>query len=95
MKIPKKIKIGAYDWEVIHKDRVFSDGQECYGVCDDDSFKIVLSRKKNKSKQNLHETFIHECLHACEKGANLDLSEDTITRLSTIIYGVLKNNKFI
>jgi len=95
MKIPKKVKIGAYWWDVIYKDVVYSDSRECYGICEDDTFTITLSKSKNKHRQNLEETFIHECLHAIEKSANMDLSEELITRLSTNIYGFLKDNKFI
>ena len=95
MRIPREVKVGAYTWKVVYKKVIIFEGGECDGLCDSDNFIIYLSKTRCKNRQNLEETFLHECLHAIEKSINLDIGEDAVTRVATGLYAFLKDNKYI
>jgi len=90
MRIPKTVKIGAYIYKIIHKSKVTHKGVSLTGLCDNDSFEIVL--EKGLSGAELMVVFMHECLHAIEYCHEIKLGENKVKRLDHAIVAFLTDN---
>ena len=101
MKIPKRVKIGAYIYQVELSEDIGREG-DCYGSTHHSSEKIFIDPYYSKTKQKT--TFIHELLHAIfevsglnhrfaakEKDA-LPTSEDVVRETATLLNQVLEDN---
>ena len=93
MKIPKKIKIGAFDYEVILEDRVKKHGADIqgshYALCQ----KIWIDKTYHQQQQE--DTLFHEILESLNRNYELRLEHPQITQLTTLFYGVLKDNNLL
>ena len=92
MNIPKKIKIGPYDYSVTVENEDWLNAHETYGHCYHAKRKISIVLLDNPS---VIDTLLHEVMHACY--AVMDLKdkegeETTVTRLATAMTMVFRDN---
>lgn len=99
MKIPKKLKINGFDWEVIESQDTANEGN-CFGSTHFSTQKIFL--EPSATRQKKEQAFIHEILHAiwwqqCVGNATDDktLEEKVISAMSFGLYQVLKDNNML
>ncbi len=100
MKIPKKIKIGGFIWEVKESKEVTAEGN-CYGSTHHSLQKIFLEPKM--TKQKTEQVFLHEVLHAIWDHAGMNANkkfdkeseEMIINPLANGLYQVLNDNKLL
>ena len=103
MKIPKKIKILGYYWEVISDEKgksVIYDGN-CFGSTHLGMQKIFIEHLERTTQQLREQSFLHEILHAIwwqtglgkRKDVDNKLEEEIIHPLAQGLYQVLKDNK--
>lgn len=91
------IKVAGITYKVVEKD-LSTRHEESYGVemgyciVTDDTIEINESLTQERKEQ----TLIHEMTHAMffEAGLSRDDEEDTVNRLSLVLYQVLKDNDF-
>jgi len=96
MKIPNKVKINGIDYEVkrVKIDEVpplmknHADGQTSYDKC-------IIYLDIALNKQRMFQVFLHEIIHAIEWANDLGSSESYIQSMSSGLYQVLKDNKFL
>lgn len=90
--IPSEVKVAGVNYQVKEVETVIIDGSTDYaGSCDyfNSEIELVSSLSKTKKEQVL----IHEVLHACFHEAGFqEQDEDTINRVSIVLYQVLKEN---
>ena len=95
MRIPKRVKIGAKVFQVKWvEDLRGADDEKLFGRCDRSAGVIELS-KQHGPPGELLDTFLHESLHAMNYAVKLDLSEETIHRLSFVLAAFLSDNKLL
>jgi len=98
MKIPKKLKIGGYIWDVIYPYE-FAERTDRFGFTDVIRKKIYLREVDDGGKKMpeayIFETLLHEIIHAIDYIYNStgDLKEETVIGLGRGLYQVLKDNK--
>ena len=74
MEIPKKVKIGAHEYEIVNDDDI-ADSDARFGHCVPRKLKIYIDSRVKQSQQE--ETFFHEVLHAiCDQVRALE-KDDT------------------
>lgn len=90
-KIPKKLKIGGYDIEVIiENNRTKERGTDFYGSAVCHHNKIFLDGSVHKQIQE--STLLHEIIEIINFHYQLKLEHRTITLLETSLYQVLEDN---
>lgn len=102
MKIPNKLKILGFDWDIILSEEVTFEGN-CYGVAHSTKQKIYLQPlQETQTQQNLEKTFLHEIMHAIwwEMGLTKrpdikQFEEEIISPLAQGLYQVLKDNDLL
>lgn len=101
MKIPKYLKIGAFNWEVIQDDNVTHAADVC-GQSHFKSQRIFL--EKTSTEQNREATFIHELLHVVAEQSGLVArlknitgitEEEIVSSMENGLYQVLKDNDLL
>jgi len=92
MKIPKTIKIGGHNFEVIIDNRN-RGGSNDIGSCCHTEGKIYLEENVNQSTKE--STLFHEIIEAINYIYELDLDHNKITVLEATLYQVLKDNDLI
>ena len=94
MRIPEKIKVGNFIYDVeITNYPIICEGLVCQGLCDSENQKLYLS--SDLTKQNLERVFIHELLHSIQMDRCLDLGEDTeliIDEMAKGLHQVINDN---
>lgn len=98
MKIPKKLKIGGFDWTVRENYDITYEGN-CYGSTHHGRQNIFLDPNMSQAKKQ--ETLLHEIMHACYWQAGLIefekkdkiTEEQMISSMAMSLYQVLKDNK--
>jgi len=90
MKIPKKLKILGYDYEVCCCDRNKEKGVSDGGAQSIFHQKIWIDNQKHKQYQE--STVIHEIVEAINAHLNIGLTEQNICQLETGLYQVLNDN---
>ena len=93
MKIPIKIKILGFDYDIVLDDLIKRGGNEYTGTHSQWEQKIFISNACHKQQQE--ESLIHEILEAINKANDLRLEHPTLSTLSTCFYQVLKDNQLI
>ena len=93
MKIPKTIKIGGFNYQVILKDRYKEDGSTDLGTHSVHQLKIWIDREMVQQQQE--ETLLHEIIEAINDHNDLKLEHNQISGISNNIYQVLKDNQLI
>lgn len=99
MKIPSKIKVAGHTYKVIQHYK-FKERNDVYGQCRHEQQEIRLAgvdvSGTKLSSTRIEDIFIHEVLHAIDYYYNAHkLDEDTVERLSSGLYQVLKDNKIM
>ena len=94
MKIPKKIKIGGYEFIVTYHDTLKdppNDNDECVGKCDYVNFSIKIINGL-KRQQELT-TFLHECLEAVNFVYGVGLKHKQIEALESAVFQLIQQIK--
>lgn len=93
MEIPKKIKIGWKEYEVIEKGSnldLTSGGDECYGTLYPDRRKLYINNSFDEEQKKA--TLIHEIIHGIDDLFGIGLKEEQVEALGHGIYTVIKDN---
>lgn len=100
MKIPKKIKIGGLDWDVVMSSDI-ADESSVFGSTHFQGQKIYIDPREKEGKQA--QTLLHEIMHAIfwqtglyerAKDKEIRIKEEEYTQaMSFGLYQVLKDNK--
>jgi len=90
MDIPKKLKIGGHNFEVILKDRFKEDGDSKSGACSAYLSKIWIDSTAPANVQE--ETVLHEIIEAIKLQNDWELDHSVVCGLSEGLYQVLKDN---
>ena len=93
MKIPKKIKIGGFDYDIILDNLLRKAGNEYPGTHSQWEQKIFISNDQHQQQQE--ESLIHEIIEAINRGNDLKMEHPTISTLSYALYQVLKDNNLL
>lgn len=91
MNIPPVVKIGAYDYKIIEKDKIEHEGNKLWGLCDREENVIYLQKGMKRKKEK--EVFLHECLHAIEESYGLNLGESKVNILGLALMALIDDNK--
>jgi len=97
MKIPEKVKVLSKIYKVVVSDKVLAlDNTVSYGLCDH-NFPTISINNKLQDEQGMHETFIHELLHAIIKERNITVEDNevVVTELAKGLINVMIDNKNI
>jgi hypothetical protein len=93
--IPKKLKIGGFDWTVEEVEGLSSD-ENVFGKTNQRKLLIEIEKTATESKKE--HTLLHEIMHACWWYSGLyDRSEpseeEIISTMSFMLFQVLHDNK--
>lgn len=91
-----KVKIGWKEYAVKYlepQETLIIDAGECYGSILFNKKEIHINKEYDDEQKEA--TLIHEVLHGIEDMYNLELGEETVTRLAQAIYTVLKDNHLV
>lgn len=100
MIIPKKLKIGAFEYLVTQNEEISNEGNS-FGSMHTRKQKIFLD--PNETQQKKEHTLIHEIMHAvwwqsglCSRYKDTPkIEEEIIDTISNGMYQVLKDNKLL
>jgi|ERR1035437_1797103 hypothetical protein len=100
MKIPNKLKIGGFEWEIKENKEVAFEGN-CFGSTHLPSQRIYID--PDSTMQKKEQTLIHEILHALWWQTGLterykktpEIQEEIIQALGHGMYQVLKDNDLL
>jgi hypothetical protein len=98
MKIPKSLKIGAFDWKIKQDKDVSMEGN-IYGSTHHSTQTLFFD--PSMTQQKAEECLIHESLHAIwwqtglSKRHDQKIEEEIVHALAHGIYQVLKDNKLL
>ena len=90
MRIPKCVKVGAHKYTVR-----WAEGMDAHGKCRKAEALILLDESIRGNDAETVDTFLHECLHAIDYHAKLDLGEDRVHRLAFQLTAFLLENKLL
>lgn len=93
MKIPNKLKVGGYTYEVILEDRNDGRGDTHPAVCHMGQHKIWIDIKQCREEQE--SSLIHEILEVINYHYALNLDHDKRSVLEAVLYQVLKDNHLL
>lgn len=87
MKIPDKIRIDGENWEIIKNKNLLRNeslrGRITY-------LTRIIELEANSPR--IAPSLLHECIHAVDNNANLDLTEEQVKRLAHGIYAIIVDN---
>ena len=95
MRVPKTIKVGCFDFQVVWEEKIEHGDDECWGLCDDNERKFVFASRLKKDPQRLKEIVLHECLHSIEHVYNVSLGEKKVDILAKALLALLEENQWI
>ena len=94
MKIPNKLKILGYDYEIIlREDRLKEDGSENPGTHSSRVQRIWIDATQTQQQQE--STLIHEILESLNYSLELQMPHNVISSLEAGLYQVLHDNDFL
>jgi hypothetical protein len=91
MRLPKKIKVSGYMVSIRYGEKVFVNGDECFGHYDSNTKTITLA--KGMSKVRKREVFLHEYLHFIEDIYRIKISEENIAAFSLGLLTLLTDKR--
>lgn len=98
MKIPEKVKVGAYTYDVKFVNHpIVVDGRDCYGSIDYTRQQIQIRDNTLHSEQSAVRTFWHEIIHALvyERGIDWGDNDELYTEeLAKAMHAFCVDNKF-
>jgi predicted transcriptional regulator len=92
-KLPKIIKIGVHEYELIHLDPVVAEEKEVFGLCNRMTLKISV--RSDLPDSSFAETLEHEINHGCWYAAALDDEENeetVVNRLTPVMIMARRDN---
>lgn len=93
--IPKTIRIGCYDYEVVETDEVIIVNNATCKGCIEYEEKIIKI-KSDMSEQAKEQTFWHEVVHGIIHYRNFNIKtadeETCVDELAVGLYGIMKSN---
>ncbi|WP_396604884.1 hypothetical protein ACFLEY_22480 [Bradyrhizobium sp. YCK136] len=92
-KLPKIIKVGITEFELIHWDPVEAEAEGCRGLCN--VFEYHIKVRTDLPDSHFAEVLEHEINHACWAAAKLKLraSEETVVnRLTPVLIMARRDN---
>jgi len=90
MRLPKTVRIGSQEINVVFKDKIIHRGNECIGLWCHDEQEIRIERGLHQDKKK--EVFLHECLHAIDDLYDIGLGEKKVNILGVSVLALIKNN---
>jgi len=93
MKIPKKIKIGGFNWEVKEVGFIVDTKADALGRMNPTILTIEILKSLAPEQRN--SVLLHEIIEAIDMQCDLDLDHKTICVLETMLYQVLKDNRLL
>lgn len=95
MRIPKKVRIGPYDYDLAYKETLLSDNHDAvlWGHCDFERQTIYLTT--NMVSQRRETAFMHEVIHAIDDLCEIGLEERQVRALAPALVSFLKENKML
>jgi hypothetical protein len=91
MKIPEKVKIGGFEYEIVKSEIVLNpENDACYGTHEFTTLRINIAEKYAGQVQKA--TLIHEIIHAISDVYHLDFKESTVQKLGDALYQVIIDN---
>lgn len=94
MRIPKRVKVGPYDYALARKEIVLgADRSELWGHYDPTAQVITLA--SNMSEQREATAFFHEVIHAIDELVCVGLREKQVEVLAPALYEFLRDNKML
>ncbi len=91
--IPKKLKVGGVVYKIIQTTKpLLLNNVVCGGIISY-TYKTIQIQIKERSHQTSETSFCHEICHAVSDMASVNLDENEITRISNVLYQVIKDNK--
>jgi hypothetical protein len=89
--LPRRIKVGAYDWRI----KVDPGPSEDYGETNFDKAEITIWPANHQSPERLVGTVIHELLHVIYDGINArerELEEPVVVGFETGLVSLFRDN---
>ena len=93
MKIPNRLKVGAYTYEVKQKKTLKEKGKDVWGYCSPNTHEIYIQETMEPDKEV--EVFFHETLHAIEDSYGIELGEHKVNILGIALLALIKENNLI
>ena len=95
MRLPKRLKIGALEWNVRWVHDLEEDGRRAWGGCDNTDFEIRLDDSLRTRPAQCMNVLLHELLHAVAETYDVRLSESQVLRLANGLAAALKDNHLL
>ena len=89
MKVPKKIKIGAFNYKIIQVDNMAEDFKLLGQAITD---RQLIKVEKGSNSQTKDVTLWHEVIHAISDVYNCDTDEHNIDRFAQGLTAIMKND---
>lgn len=87
MKIPKSVKIGYHDYQIVEWTSTEVELSDTWGQCDKNDKIIYICTDTNP--KTVADIFIHECLHAIWEYFALDDTQDEEKAVSVLSSGLV------
>lgn len=95
MQIPKQVRIGSIDYDVVDPgEAILFNGQQCYGMIDFVDSQIYLDTTI-QGKQKLELTFLHEVVHGMLQSRSLDeaaANETLVDEIAIALHQLIRDN---
>jgi hypothetical protein len=82
--LPRRIKVGAYDWRI----KVETEPSEDYGEANFDRAIITIWPANHQSPERVVGTVLHELLHVLDP----DMEEETVLKLEACLISLFRDN---
>ncbi|MEY9138529.1 hypothetical protein ABIE79_010057 [Bradyrhizobium diazoefficiens] len=92
-KLPRIIKIGVYEYILMHWDPEAAESEECLGKCD--RFNFIIHVRNDLPDSSFAEVLEHEINHACWHAASLKSragEETVVNRLTPVMIMSRRDN---
>jgi hypothetical protein len=92
-KLPNIIKIGVYEYSLIHWDAEEAEKKECLGLCNRFTKQVFI--REDLPDSSFAETLEHEINHACWHAADLGAEEEeevVVNRLTPLLILARRDN---
>jgi hypothetical protein len=93
VKIPKRVKVGPFNYRIVFENQVVDNWDVVYGQTKQRELVIRLGR--NCAVEQQEDTFVHEGLHAISLTFGIGLTEQQIAVLSPVLLAFLKDNRLL
>ena len=91
--LPAKIKIGVFEYDLLHMDAAASEADACLGDCDE--YKLLIRVWEDLPDSKFAEVLEHEINHACWAAAKLKsraAEETVVNRMTPVLMAARRDN---